>query len=64
MPSDKVKAVFDCNTFVQALLSPNGAAAACMELVKRGDVALYVSPQVLTEIRDVPSAPRHHEAAA
>ncbi|MBA2647202.1 MAG: putative toxin-antitoxin system toxin component, PIN family [Pyrinomonadaceae bacterium] len=57
MPSDQVKVIFDCNTFVQALLSPDGAAAASMELVRRGEIALYVSPQVLAEIRDVLQRP-------
>lgn len=53
MPAAKVKVVFDCNIFVQSLLNPKGVAAACVELVRRGEVSLYVSPQVLTEIRDV-----------
>lgn len=57
MPSDEVRVVFDCNMFVQALLSPYGAAASCLEVAKRGDITLFVSPPVLAEIREVLQRP-------
>jgi len=57
MPSGGIKVIFDCNTFVQALLNPHGVAAACAELIKRREATLYVSPQILVEIRDVLQRP-------
>lgn len=49
--------VFDCNIFLQAVLNPTGAAGACKQLVDRGHVELFISPQVLAEVADVLSRP-------
>jgi putative PIN family toxin of toxin-antitoxin system len=49
--------VFDCNIFVQALLNPEGVGGACLELVRRGNINLYVSPEILKEIREVLQRP-------
>ncbi len=57
MPSGRIRVVFDCNIFVQAILNSHGVAAACAELIKRGEAILYVSPQILVEIRDVLQRP-------
>ncbi len=54
---EKLKAVFDCNTFVQALFNPKGFAMRCFEAVKTGEVTLFVSPETLLEIRDVLQRP-------
>lgn len=50
-------AVFDCNVFVQALLNPNSVAVQCLDVVRRGDVKLFISNETLAEIRDVVSRP-------
>lgn len=57
MSSSIPAVVFDCNIFLQAVLNPNGAAGACKQLVDRGQVELFVSPQVLAEVADVLSRP-------
>jgi putative PIN family toxin of toxin-antitoxin system len=44
--------------FLQAATSDRGPAFACLELVESGEIALYVSPAVLDEIRDVLSRPK------
>jgi putative PIN family toxin of toxin-antitoxin system len=48
------KAVFDCNVFLQAMLSTRGAAHACWQQVVSGRVTLFVSPYILAEIRGLP----------
>ncbi len=53
----RLRAVFDCNTFVQALFNPKGFAMRCFEAVKTGEVMLFVSPETLLEIRDVLQRP-------
>ena len=52
------RVVFDCNTFLQALGSPEGPAGRCMQLAIDGNVNLFVSPLVLAELRDVASRPK------
>ena len=49
--------VFDCNIFLQAMLSSRGPAAACIDLFRRGEFAVAVSPFVLAEVRGLPSHP-------
>ena len=56
--SDIPKAVFDCNTFLQALAAPEGPAGRCMDLVVAGRVQLFVSPAVLGELETVAARPR------
>jgi putative PIN family toxin of toxin-antitoxin system len=51
-------AVFDCMVFLQAATSDRGPAFACLSLVESGQVALYVSPAVLEEVRDVLTRPK------
>jgi putative PIN family toxin of toxin-antitoxin system len=46
-------AVFDCNIFLQALLNPESIASKCLDLVKSGNVFLFVSEESLTEVREV-----------
>lgn len=46
-------AVFDCMIFLQAAANKHGAAAACLDLVERGEVGLFLSPTILAELRDV-----------
>jgi len=51
-------AVFDCNVFLQAMLSTRGASYACWQRSIAGDVKLFVCPRILEEIRELPSKPR------
>jgi uncharacterized protein len=57
MSDQPARAVFDCVVFVQALISDRGPAAACIEQVKRAAVALFISPEVMAEVRGVPLRP-------
>ena len=52
------RVVFDCNTFLQAIGSPEGPAGRCVQLAIDGAVSLFVSPPVLEELRDVASRPK------
>jgi len=53
MPLQILRAVFDCNIFIQALLNPKGIAAQCLDAVGNKRVELYLSKATLDEIRDV-----------
>ncbi len=53
----KLKAVFDCNTFVQALFNPKGVAMRCFEAIREEKITLFVSQETLLEIRDVLQRP-------
>jgi putative PIN family toxin of toxin-antitoxin system len=44
-------AVFDCNVYLQAIISSRGPAHECWRRVLAGDVTLYVSQEILAEIR-------------
>jgi putative PIN family toxin of toxin-antitoxin system len=50
-------AVFDCNVFLQAMISSRGPAHECWRRVVAGDVQLYVSQAILTELRSLPNHP-------
>lgn len=52
------RAVFDCNTLLQALASPAGPAGGCVQLAVDGKIDLFLSPGVLEELRDVTSRPK------
>ena len=52
------RVVFDCNTFLQALASPNGPAGRCVQLAIDGKVELFLSPTVVEELRDVAGRPK------
>jgi putative PIN family toxin of toxin-antitoxin system len=58
MTKDPLRVVFDCNIFVQMMLNPNGSAGMCKELVEKGEITLFVSQAVLTEVADVLRRPR------
>jgi putative PIN family toxin of toxin-antitoxin system len=51
-------AVFDCNVFLQTMLSRRGASHACWEKVLAGEVTLFVTPYMLAEIRSLPGHPK------
>lgn len=50
--------VFDCQVFVQVLVSREGPASACYRLVTTGAVALRTSADILTEIGSVLNRPK------
>src|SRR5206468_3016036 len=50
--------VFDCNVFLQAMLSTRGPAHACWQHARAGDLILYVTPYILAEIRALPDHPK------
>jgi len=56
--SEVLKVVFDCNVFLQALANPLGPAGQCVAMAFTGEVALYISPVVLDEIRRVTAYPK------
>lgn len=49
--------VFDCMVFLQALANDESPAARAFDLVDAGDIKLYVSEQVLREVRKVLDRP-------
>ncbi len=52
-------AVFDCMVFMQAATNDQGPAFACLALVEANhEVALYVSPAILGEVREVLTRPK------
>src|SRR5438132_12869239 len=51
-------AVFDCMVFLQAATNDRGPAFACLALVEANEVALYVTPAILAEVRDVLARPK------
>src|SRR5437016_3297508 len=53
-----VRAVFDCMLFVQAAARTSGPAGACLDLVKSGQVDLFISSDTLAEVADVLNRPR------
>jgi predicted nucleic acid-binding protein len=54
----KRRVVYDCNVLLQALAAPHGPSGRCVQLAIGGAVELFVSPEVLEELRDVSSRPR------
>ena len=46
--------VFDCNVYLQTMVSSRGAAHACWQKVIAGEVTLYITPFILDEIRRLP----------
>lgn len=47
------RVVFDCNVFVQALISPTGPAAACFDAAGKSQILLFFSQYVLAEVKEV-----------
>jgi putative PIN family toxin of toxin-antitoxin system len=50
--------VFDWVILLQAAGRPGGPAAACLQAVRDGRIELFVSPDILAEVRDVLSRPK------
>lgn len=45
--------VFDCVVFLQGLIKESGPAVTCIERFEQGRISLAISPEVLSELRDV-----------
>ncbi len=50
--------VFDCMVYLQAAISEVGPASEVLRHAERGNISLFISGQILQEIRDVLSRPR------
>ncbi len=57
MPQDKIKSVFDCNIIWQSFFFGSGVAAKCKKLVDDGVITLFLSAEVLEEMREVMTRP-------
>jgi putative PIN family toxin of toxin-antitoxin system len=57
LPSPPMSAVFDCMVYLQAVGRESGPSFACLELCEQGAVRLYISQEILEEVRDVLSRP-------
>lgn len=51
------RVVYDCNVFLQALISTSGPSGECVRAAFRGEVILFISEFVINEIRDVTARP-------
>jgi putative PIN family toxin of toxin-antitoxin system len=51
---NKDRLVYDCNVYLQFLLNHNGAAGQCVSMAMAGNVELFVSPEILLEIQELP----------
>lgn len=52
------RVVFDCMVFLQGAGRPAGPARACFHRVDEGRVALFLSEEIVAEIRDVLTRPK------
>lgn len=52
-----VKAVFDCNIFLQAASRETSVAAKCLRFVEDGLVRLFICEEILLEVEDVLNRP-------
>ena len=57
----KIRAVFDCNTFLQAAINEESLAGKCYKFVEERTVELFVSEEVLEEIEEVINRPHIRE---
>lgn len=60
----KIRVIFDCNVFLQAAINEESLARNCYRLVEEGTVELFVSEDVLAEIKDVIDRPHIKERFA
>ena len=52
------RVVFDCMIYLQATINESGPAAALLRLVDNDEITLFVSREVLEEVRNVLSRPQ------
>jgi putative PIN family toxin of toxin-antitoxin system len=56
-----MEVVFDCMIFLQATANRNSLAARLLDLLDTGDIRLFISRQILKEVRDVLTRPEVRE---
>lgn len=56
-----VEVVFDCMVFLQATANRHSPAARALDFLDSGDLRLFVSPQILKEVRNVLNRPEVRE---
>jgi putative PIN family toxin of toxin-antitoxin system len=54
----KDRAVFDCMIYFQAAARKEGPSAACLQLVRDGQLELYISSPIVSEVKDVLARPK------
>jgi putative PIN family toxin of toxin-antitoxin system len=54
----RLRVVFDCNVYFQALISPEGPAGRCLEAAIQGRVELVTSREVMAEFFQLAMRPR------
>ena len=57
MSTSRPRVILDCNTLVQAVISPHGPGAACLALADAGRITLLMSRATLGEAREVLQRP-------
>ena len=57
----QIEVVFDCMIFLQATANRNSLAARLLDLLDTGDIRLFVSRQILKEVREVLNRPEVRE---
>lgn len=50
---ERTRVVFDCMIYLQATANENGPAASALRLVEQGQISLFISREILNEIKDV-----------
>lgn len=55
--SSEIRVVYDCNIFLQFLLSSGGPAARCVQAALSGRVRLLLSDEVVAELLSLPDKP-------
>ena len=53
----QASAVFDCMVFLQGAARRDGPAGLCLSLAESGAIRLFLSDEILTEVRDVLTRP-------
>ena len=61
MPLTDIKSVFDCNIIWQSFFFANGVSAKCKKLVDDNVISLFISADVLKEMREVMTRPEFLE---
>jgi uncharacterized protein len=59
--SPHLRVVFDCMIYLQATISEYGAAAELLRLIDKNELSLFVSGEILDEVRDVLSRSKIRE---
>jgi putative PIN family toxin of toxin-antitoxin system len=57
-PSSPFGVVFDCPIFLQGIVGVSGPSFACLELLESEVITVYVSPAIISELRDVLTRPK------